>query len=175
MYKKPDAIKFIDEVRKQNKAGLDSLQNAINYENSLDYRIKENIDKGDFKTAYTLMDSLPSFGKTHSTHLYKGMIYAEQKKYPEAIEEYNAALNEIPVSKARDLRAELYVKMNKLELAIADYKHIYEYNHYYSYHIANIFMLMNKKDSALKYYQIYSEDYPNDQSAKQKIEALKSH
>jgi len=75
----PNAANFIDKIREENKAGFDSLQNAINYENDLNRRIEKSIYTGDFNTAYTLMDSLPAFGKTNSIHLYKGMIYAEQK------------------------------------------------------------------------------------------------
>ena len=168
-----DAKKFIERVRKENKAGFDSLQKAINYENNLNYRIEKSITDGDFKTAYFLMDSLPLFGKKHSIHLYKGMIYAEQKKYSEAIKEYTEALNEIPYSKAESMRAESYVKMNKPELALSDYKNIYKYNHYYSIHVAKTFELMKQKDSALKYYKIYLEHYPTDSFVQQKLLILK--
>jgi tetratricopeptide (TPR) repeat protein len=168
VYRKPDAGNFINKIREENKAGFDSLQHAINYENDLNYRINKSIHAGDFNTAYSLMDSLPAFGKTNTIHLYKGMIYAEQKKYTEAIEEYNKVLDKVPYSKAKGMRAEVYVKMTKPELALSDYKEIYQYNHYYSLHVANTFMLMNKKDSALKYYQIYLEHYPNDTAIQQK-------
>lgn len=171
----PDAKKFIETIRDQNKAGLDSLQNAINYENDLNNRIKKSISSGDFNTAYALMDSLPAFGKTHSIHLYQGMIYTEQKKYPEAIEEYNAALNKQVFSIALEKRGDVYVKMNKLDMAMNDYKKAYNWNFDYSLQIANTFALLNKKDSALKYYQIYLEHYPDDTAAQQKISLLKPH
>lgn len=166
------AKNFVERIREENKAGFDSLQNAINYENNLNYQIQKSIGNDDFKTAYALMDSLPAFGKTHSIHLYQGMIYEKQKKYIEAVEEYTQAINEIPYSKAKSMRGDVYIKMNKPELALSDFKEIYTYNHYYSYSIANTFMLMNKKDSALKYYQIYLEHYPNDTAVQQKIKKL---
>lgn len=166
------AKRFIELIREENKAGFDSLQNALNYENDLNYRIEKSIKGGDFKTAYSLMDSLPAFGKSHSLHLYQGMIFTEQKKFPEAIEEYNKAINDVPFSKAQSMRAEVYVKMNKLELALSDYKEISTYNHYYNLHVANTFRLMNKKDSALKYYNVYLEHYPNDTTVQQKMKSL---
>lgn len=171
--RKPNATSFIEKIKKENKAGFDSLQRAINYENDLNHRIERSIYTGDFKTAYALMDSLPPFGKTHSILLYQGMIYEKQKKYPEAIEEYSKAINELPYSKAKSKRAEVYLKINKPELALSDYKEIYKYNYYYSLQLANTFMLMNKKDSALKYYQIFLEHYPNDTTVQQKINSLK--
>ena len=149
------------------------MQNAINFENDLNYRIEKSISAGDLKTAYDLMDSLPPFGRTHSIHLYQGMIYTKQKKYPEAIEEYTKAIKEVRYSKAKSMRAEAYIKMNKLDLALSDYSDIYKYNHYYSYLVANTFMLMDKKDSALKYYEIYLEHYPNDKVVQEKITSLK--
>ncbi len=170
--KTPDGKNFVDKIREENKSGFDSLQNAINHENELNNQIEKNIDTGDFNAAYSLMDSLPPFGKAHSIQLYQGMIYTKQKKYPEAIEAYTVALNEVPYSKAKSMRAEVYVKMNKPELALSDYKSIYEYNYYYSYHIANTFMLMHKKDSALKYYRIYLTHYPNDTIVQQKVKSL---
>lgn len=165
--------KFLNEVKEENKPGLDSLQDAINYENYLNYRIQEAINDSDFRTAYTLMDSLPAFGKVHSIYLFKGMILEKQKKYPDAIKEYNEALNEIPYSKARSMRAELYIKMNEFQLALYDYMEIYKYNHYFSCYIANTFLLLNKRDSALKYYQIYLEHYPNDTAVQQKLSRLR--
>jgi hypothetical protein len=52
------AKNFIERIREGNKAGFDSLQNAINYENDLNYRIQKSINNGDFKTAYALMHLL---------------------------------------------------------------------------------------------------------------------
>jgi tetratricopeptide (TPR) repeat protein len=169
---KPNAANFIDKIREENKAGFDSLQNAINYENDLNCRIEKSIYTGDFNTAYTLMDSLPTFGKTNSMHLYKGMIYAEQKKYPEAIEEYNIVIEAEPFPFALDKRAKAYIKTNKLDFALHDYKKAYLLNYDYSIQVATTFELINKKDSALKYYQIFLGHYPNDTAVQQKTKNL---
>ncbi len=166
------AKNFIERIREENKSGFDSLQNAINYENDVNYRIQKSIADSDFNTAYSLIDSLPAFGKSHSLHIYQGMIYEKQKKFPEAIQEYTQAINEIPYSKAKSMRAEVYLKMNKLNLALSDYNEINEYNHSFSREVGDVFLLMNKKDSALKYYQIYLEHYPNDTAVQKKVKSL---
>lgn len=166
------AKNFIERIREENKAGFDSLQNAINSENNLNYQIQKSINNGDFKTAYALIDSLPAFGKKHSIHLYQGMIYEKQKKYNDAIQEYTAVIDAEPFPLALDKRAEVYIKINRLDLALNDYKKAASLNYDYSLQVANTFMLMNKKDSALKYYQIYLEQYPNDTAAQQKIKKL---
>lgn len=166
------AKNFIERIREGNKAGFDSLQNAINYENDLNYRIQKSINNDDFKTAYALIDSLPAFGKTHSIHLYQGMIYEKQKKYTKAIEEYTTVIDAEPFPLALNKRAEVYIKINRLNLALNDFKKSASLNYDYSLEVANTFMLMNKKDSALKYYQIYLEHYPNDTEIQQKIKKV---
>lgn len=170
--KKPNVKNLLGKLREQNKAGFDSLQQAINYENDLDYRIKKCINDEDYTTAYSLIDSLPSFGRTHAVSLYKGMIYDRQKNYTAAIREYTHALNEIRFSKARSLRANAYLKMNNLDSAMYDYKEAYSLNYEYSLQIASIFESMNKKDSALKYYQIYLKHNPTDKIVQEKVKLL---
>jgi tetratricopeptide (TPR) repeat protein len=164
-----DAKTFIEKIRDDNKAGFDSLQKAIKYENDLNFRIKKSIDDNEFTTATHLMDSLPAFGKTNSIHLYNGMIYAEQKKYSEALEEYNILIDADPFPLALDKRAKVYIKINKFDFALKDYKKAYSLNYDYSLQIATTFELIQKKDSALNYYKIYLEHYPNDLSVKQKV------
>lgn len=169
-----DVKGFLNEIREKNKPGLDSLQQAINYENNLNFRIQKAINDSDFTTAYALMDSLPNFGKKHSIYLYAGMIYEKQKKYSEAIKIYTEAINELSFSKAKSMRAAVYVRINKLDSALYDYKSISEYNEFYNLQVASTFQLMHKKDSALKYYQIYLEHYPNDTAAQQRLSQLKT-
>jgi tetratricopeptide (TPR) repeat protein len=171
----PGEKNFVERIRDENKAGLDSLQAAIDNENNLNFRIKKSIETGDFKTAFALIDSLPPFGKTETTHVYTGMIAAAQKKYAEAIDEYTEAIKEDPYSNAVSLRAEVYVEMNRPEFALKDYKSIFEYNKYFSRPVANTFLLLHEKDSALKYYQIYLMNYPDDTAIQQRVKSLKSN
>lgn len=163
---------FLNRLREENKSGFDSLQSAIIYENDLNYRIEEKIADSDFKTARSLMDSLPPFGKSHSFHIYQGMIYEKEKRYNDAIQEFTSAISEVPFSKARSLRADLYLKMNKLDSSLNDYIQIYDYNSHFGKEVANVFLLMNKPDSASKYYQEYLKHYPDDKTAQQKLKRL---
>lgn len=165
---------LLDKIRNENKGAFDSLQTAITNENKLNDRIVNSINAGEFRTAYALMDSLPSFGKTLSIHLYEGMICEKQNKYAEAIEKYSEAINEDPFSKGGSMRANVYMKIGKPELALSDYKRIYAFNHYFSYHVANTYLFMHKKDSALKYFKIYLQYYPNDSIVMQKAEEIES-
>ena len=163
---------IVNEIRNENKPGLDSLQSAIDNENRFSMRIEIAIREKDFETAYKLIDSLPPFGKSHSKLLYRGMIFEKQEKYEQAIEEYSKAIEELPYSKGKSLRANVYRKLNMLPSALADYKEIYQYNHYYSFHVGEIFKQMNQKDSALKYYKIFSGHYPSDTLVMHRIMTL---
>ncbi len=173
--RKPNAAKFIEKIREENKSGFDSLQNTVNYENDLNRRIEKSIYTGDFNTAFTLIQSLPRFSKTNSIHLYKGMIYSEQKKYTEAIEEYNIVIDAEPFPLALDKRAKLYIKTNKIDLALNDYRKAYLLNYDYSLQVAKTFELINEKDSALNYYQIYLGYYPKDTAVQSKKRDLLSN
>lgn len=168
------AQEFIQDIKEKNKYGLDSLQNAINYENNLNARIKASIDKGDFEAAFLMMDSLPTFGKRATIHLYRGMIYLKQKRYRDAINEYNTAIKYEPYPATLSKRAEVYKMLNKFDSALTDYKSSYVMNHYYSFQVASVFELMGKADSALRYYQIYASHYPSDTIVSQKIRLLTS-
>ena len=170
-----DGNNFVNTIREEIKPGIDSLQNKMDYENNLNYRIEKCISAGDFKTASALMDSLPLFLKSSTIHCYKGMIYAEQRKYFEAIQEYNKAIDEAPFPTNLNKRAEAYIKINKLDSALNDYKKSYFLNDEFSYQVASTFELLHKKDSALKYYQIFSGQYPNDTTAQKKVSSLMSN
>ena len=61
--------------------------------------------------------------------------------------------------------------MNEFQLAIDDYKQSYDVNYDYSLKLGDTYLLMNKKDSALKYYQIYLEHYPKDSIAQAKLKS----
>lgn len=166
------AKNFIEKIREENKMGFDSLQKSINYENHINYQIKKSISSGDFKTATALMDSLPTFGKTNSIHFYQGMIYEEQKEYIDAIQEYTMVINSEPFPLTLNKRAEVYIKINKLDSALNDFERAALLNYDYSLQVANTFILLNKKDSALKYYTLYLEHYPNDTVVQQKKKKL---
>ena len=167
-----DGGKFIDQVKKANEFGFDSLQLAIDQENEMYLQIEKSINDSDFNTAYILIDSL-KYEKKHAVALvYEGMIYEKQSSYHQAIEKYNAAIENDPYSIGLSKRADVYVKMKQLDSALKDYREVYSINYDFSLQIARIFELKGNKDSALKYYHIYSRHYPQDSSVQRKINAL---
>ncbi|MEO7620079.1 MAG: tetratricopeptide repeat protein [Chitinophagaceae bacterium] len=165
--------RFIEDVRAENKARFDSLNVAIAKENFLYQDIEENINRSNFKTALSQIDTLFGRNKTDIAHVYMGMIYAKQGKFRQAIEEYNIALAELKFSKALNKRAEVYIKLNYLDSALIDYKTGYQWNFDYSLEIARVYELLQRKDSAIKYYQIYLHYYPNNKNIVEKINKLK--
>jgi len=172
-HKPIDAKKFVEQIREENKAGFDSLQKAFDYDDELNYRINEAINKGDFKTAHTLLDSLPPFGKKMTVLRYEGMIFEKKGDYLNALEKYNLAINNYETPLTLEKRAAIYIKLNRLDDAMHDYKKAFEWNYDFSLPVAKTFELMNKKDSALKYYQIYLEHYPADSFVQQRVLVLK--
>ena len=81
-------------------------------------------------------------------------------------------INAEPFPLALNKRAAAYIKMGRLNFALNDYKKSASLNYDYTVQVANTFLLMNKKDSALKYYQIYLEHYPNDTAVQKKVKFL---
>ena len=171
--RKPNVVEFLQEIRKRNKSGFDSLQTEINRQDVLYSLIQESINKGNFKTSFSLIDSLSAKGNVDMAHVYKGIVYEKQNNYLKAIEEYNNAIAMDEFSLGLSKRAGVYTKMNELDLALKDYKKIYEWNFDYSLEIAHAFELKEMKDSAMKYYMVYIEYYPNDELVSGKIDSLR--
>ena len=91
----------------------------------------------------------------------KGELLDAKKRYDSAIYFYNYALVLDPNSGAKISRALTYIKIGEFNKAIADYRSAYEGNYDFSYNLATTFELNNQKDSALMYYKIYLEHYPD--------------
>jgi tetratricopeptide (TPR) repeat protein len=165
-----DAKTFIEKIRNDNKAGFDSLQKAIKYENDLNFRIKKSIADNEFTTAIHLMDSLPLFGKPEAVLRYQGSILEKKGDYTNALKKYDSVIINEKYSIATNDKARVLIKMNRFKEAIAIYKIPFEWDNYdNALQVATTFELMQKKDSALNYYKIYLEHYPNDLSVKQKV------
>jgi tetratricopeptide (TPR) repeat protein len=164
---------FIQSIRNNNKNDFDAMNETLAKENALYALIENTIDKKEYETANALIDSLCSLGETHMVFVFRGMIYASQKDYRGAIEQYSTAIQREKYSKGLAKRAEAYAKLNELDSAIADYKAIIVNNHFFNLPLAETFLLKRQRDSALKYYLIYSESYPYDSAILQKITLLK--
>ena len=170
----PDAKQFLERAREKNKNSFDSLNNSLAKEDSLHKKIEENINHNNFKTAFSLIDTLYIFGKRDLAQMYRAMVYAKQGEFRKAIDQYNIIIEKEEFPRALDKRAEVYIKLNRFDSAMMDYRKAYGYNFDYSLEIARTFELLHKKDSALKYYYIYLEHYPNDQITRKRIDALRA-
>lgn len=165
-----DTKEFLEKIRDENKVGFDSLQRAINYENDLNYRIKKSIADSDFVTAVHLIDSLPLFGRYETVLRYQGNILEKKGDYVKALKKYDSVIVIDKYSIAIDDKARVLIKMNNLKEAINTYKIPFKWNNYdNALQIAKTFELMQEKDSALNYYKIYLEHYPNDLSVQHQI------
>lgn len=103
---------------------------------------------------------------TGNLHEYRGMVF-------EARGQYDSALNEYTRAGRYDKRAGVYVKMKKFDWAITDYYNEAQGNSTYDVPLADTYVLVNQKDSAIKYYKVYLIDHPDDTLVRQKMEAIK--
>lgn len=170
--KSNEAQKFIDNIKSENKYALDSLQSSFNMQNRIYSQIEKNITDNKLDEANKLIDSVYLIGERHMSHVYRGMLFSKKDDYDKAMDEYNIAISMEKNSIAYAKRAELYVKLNKLNYAMSDYKYLYSINYDYSLDIAKIYDHMKKRDSALFYYLQYLRHYPNDTNVIKKVDFL---
>ena len=165
-----DANQQLANVREELRPKIDSIQQTIWHRQELHDKINASIASGDYKQADSLINHLTD---KQFVHTYKGMLLCKQKKYLEASEEYNLALEIRRTPNTLEKRGDLYIETKKLDLALKDYLEAYEGNEDFAYDVGEVFDLMSQKDSALKYYIIYLNDYPEDDSVKAKIKILR--
>ena len=166
------AEEFIESIRKSTEPGLDSLNLRLQKEDYLRFRIDSLISQEDYAKVLNLLDTINIDPNVKLD--YRGQIAFKKGKFKESLLYYNEAIAKsgiyfISVSH----RAEVYVKMKLFDSGISDYKKLCFFNYDFYRPLAETFELANEKDSALKYYQMYFENYPDSISVKSKIAALK--
>ena len=172
-FKKTDILKKINDLRKETTLSQDSFNKKLSAENrffdSIQYLIdSRKLDRAD-NVINQLLNSRPLDDRLH---VLKGQVFEARMQYDSALNEYNFVIFRIPYSNALDKRAALFIKLGRYENAIEDYRKIYEVNYDYSYKLAQTFEMIKQKDSALKYYHIYLDHYP-DSILQKKINLLK--
>ncbi len=165
-------IAFIEQIRKDNKYGIDSLNKALEQENAMYNNIENYIKFENYKAAEVLIDSLILLGKVHMSHIYKGMIFEKQQFYNNAIKEFTSAIDLDQHSIGRVNRAEVYSKLGFHELAIKDYKHLTRFNPEYFLPLARSYEDARMKDSAIIYYQAHMKYKPEDSTTNEKLKVL---
>ncbi len=126
-----DSIQYLIDSRKLD--GADNIINQLLIMNPLDDRL----------------------------HILKGQLHEARMQYDSALYQYDFVIFRTPYPTALDKRATLLIKVGKYKDALEDYKKAYEINYDYSYKLGQAFERINLKDSALKYYSIYFEHYPD--------------
>jgi len=167
--------KMVDDIRKQTVPMFDSVNIEIQKENDFQDRIQLLIQDSNLTVATKIVDSsIKSNPFDGSLRIYKGMIYAKEGKYTQAIQAYDSAIffqrEEFPLVQGK--KADMYVKLHDYGNAIDNYKKAAAINVYYNCKVAQTFETMKKKDSALKYYLMYQQDHPHDTSFNKKVSFL---
>lgn len=161
-FRKTDIVKKIDDLRKETAPSLDSLTKKIKAENrffdSIQYLIDSRKLDGADNVINQLLNTRPLDDRLH---VLKGQVFDARMQYDSALYEYDLVIFRTPYPAALDKRAILFIKLRKYKDALEDYKKAYEINYDYSYKLAQTFERINQKDSALKYYSIYFEHYPD--------------
>ncbi len=159
---------MVSEARKS--FGKPIILNDLNY---VGYKIDTLIFNEKYTEALELIDSVDI-----STDLkldYQGQILFKQGKIRESINLFNQSIDLIgDFGKAVPNRANAYSKLRLYDSAIIDYKKIADINGYFNRPLAETFELMKDKDSALKYYKLYLNSYPDSTSVKNKILKLEN-
>lgn len=150
----------IEELQSKTQPNIDATVNKIIAENRFFNSINYLINSGQFDGADKVITKL--IAKNEKNDYYwtlKGNLFHARKMYDSALHYYNYAIILNPNSGAIFSRPLTYIKTNKYNDAIADYKRAYEKNDSYSYKLAEAFELNDQGDSAIKYYQIYLDQY----------------
>ncbi|HVY76243.1 MAG TPA: tetratricopeptide repeat protein [Puia sp.] len=158
----PDVKQKIDSLRKKTTTSLDSLNKYLVAEKKAYDSIKYLISSGHWVAADNIVNQLLEREPRNDRLLIlKAKIFATQKQYDSALYycDYAIAIN--PSSDAGIEKAKILIKIRKYPEAIAEYKKAFDVNYDFSYSLAIAFELNNQKDSALKYYNIYLEHYPD--------------
>lgn len=171
-FKKPDITKKIDDLRKETAPNIDSFNKKIKAEDRFFDSIQYLINSGRLSGANNIINQLLARDpKSDRLHVLKGQLFEARMQYDSAFNEYDFVISNTRYSNALDKRANLFIKLGRYEKAIEDYRKEYEINYDYSYKLAQTFEMIKQKDSALKYYRIYLEHYP-DSTLQKKINLL---
>ncbi len=159
---KKDIQTQIEELRNKTQPRLDSTVNAIAAENRFFDSLNYLITYGHYERADKVISQLLEKSPRNDQYwTLKGKWFDAQKMYDSALYYYNFAIILQATPYNLEQRARTHIKMKNYEEAIQDYRKAYQQNYDYSYKLAFVFEHNKQKDSALKYYYIYLEHYPD--------------
>lgn len=99
-------------------------------------------------------------------------ILFKQGKARESILLFKQAIALTAFSKSFPNRAQAYITLGSYDSAIMDYKKMAYYNFDYYRPLAEVYKTMKLKDSALKYYRLFLEHYPESNIVKLEMSKL---
>lgn len=165
----------LKKLREQSQQSLDTLINRIAYIHSL-YEYADSISNFDTSSNGLIkLDSLILlYPNDDKFYIYRGSWYFNKKEYQKSLKEYDL-VNTIagysyPV--LQDKKAQVYVKLNKLTDAITLYRAASLDNKFYYQKLGHTFLLNNTMDSAIYYYSLYLQSYPDDLNIKYCLDSL---
>jgi tetratricopeptide (TPR) repeat protein len=172
-YRRPTFNSQMNQMKANVQAGLDSTVGKIKRENSFYQTLEERIAVNDTIYAIPIVDSLlKSRPYSYELYYYKGLIKEQNGNFDSALHYFSyAMIRSKYTSPAIIKRANLLLKMNKVQDALSDYREAYMINYDYAFELGMAFEKLNMKDSALFYYSVYKQHYPSD---KKVIEAILS-
>ncbi len=152
--------KQIEDIRKMEAPKLDSQNKKFADEVDIYDGIRLLILSGKLTLAGSEIKQMLERDSTNVfLHSLKGQLYDAEMKYDSAIYEYDIALYRDNIPNILDKRAATYIKMKKFDMAIRDLRNAFEQNSDFGYKFAQAFELTKQNDSALKYYNLYLEQY----------------
>ncbi len=152
----------VEELRNKTQSQLDATVNAIVEENRFFDSLDNLINSGQFDGADKIITALLTKNPRNDHYwTLKGDLFNAKKMYDSALYYYNFAIILHATPYNLEQRARTHIKLKNYEEAIQDYRKAYQQNYDYSYKLAFVFEYNNQKDSALKYYNIYLEHYPD--------------
>lgn len=174
LYPKQNITVQINRLREETAPQLDSFSKSLAAQSDLQADIRHLIvTRKNLPLAQQLIDSV--LEKTPKNEFYlvlKGQLYDARMHYDSALFEYDLAMQRDAFPYALEERAKTFIKLCKYDQAVADYRSAFNRNDDYSYPLAVLFDKLQQKDSALKYYLIYSKNYPNS-GIEKRIESLR--
>ncbi len=162
MFPPNDLRKEIEILQKTQGPKFDSLTARLASKNRFFDSIRYLISSGKLIAAENIIDQLLNKEPRNDYYLtLKGEIFSKRKQYDSALYYYNYALIINPNSGATVEKAKLFIECKQYPRAIEEYKKAFDNNYDFSYLLAKSFELNKQNDSAIKYYQIYLDHYPD--------------
>ena len=165
---------IVDKLLFEPRVELKDFGQSITGRNEFYNKLDILIEKDSFKQALNILDTARIYEPLKLG--YMGLINLKLKKYRESINYFTEAfdLEGTGFSKFIAYRAYAYIKLNLVDSALEDYRYLASFNCDFYKPLAETYEGINRKDSAIKYYQLFLQHYPDSLSIGKKLAELKN-